>query len=300
MPYERKKPESNSKQQHTPNYISYNQLSMEDRLFFAQSDFDYLISHSSRLLKNHIKPTDCHNLQLPYLSDDELIFVNESIEDILSLIGDKSNQRFGSTPLKQHEYFLRPSETETFPLHLYIARYNFYEEILGPSSTQKHTIIPINKGLFDKSVFKDNHKYKKIRLGRHKLNETETIAVSALYMIDLVWSQIKSMTQNNELKVPIVIKLITRILFLFNLTEFNQSRLAGGNKGKSKTKFCDTNDIILKTIEDNIDLSSVRILSRIKQELKNRAAIGDLQENEIPSDRKIKNLIRTKKNIAGT
>jgi hypothetical protein len=176
------------------NFIGYNNLSREDRLFFAHSGLDRFIEIAGRVLSKRIGLIAIHNFDSPYFSDEGVRAFNILIGDLLMLIGRNSNKRYGFKIKNQDFYFQRVSERNGFPIHLYISRWQKKNTQLRKNKRYRETIskrkdVPVE--VFSKKAFKGISAAHKVTFGRSRMNETETRAVGVLYMMNLVWKTIQ-------------------------------------------------------------------------------------------------------------
>ena len=200
--------------------------------------------------------------------------MNRLCGEMLQLIGTRTNERFGNAAENQHKFFSRPSERETFPVHLLIS---MFEETKGRLEAQSKTYEKKIRSNGDKArpFSKDNFKgisaAKKVRFGATGLTKTEVRAVGVLYMLSLIWTAANELSKNDApLKRSIsdlvpALKMASDLFVLLDETEKLQSNSSAGKKGDKKRQFADELSLVEDFVRRYSDLSTAITVKRLRK-----------------------------------
>lgn len=256
--------------------IEYNELSQKDRLLFAHSGLDRLIRISGNILEKRIGKIETIRIDRPYFSEASLAVVNDLIIDILELIGRHSNKRFGATAKQQNNFFIKPGERQTFPIHLYISRCENKVEQLKNKNEKTKAIILKNSDKYpsySKKIFEGITTAHKITFGKNKLTESETRAVGVFYMVNLVYKTILESQKIIESKMPEAVSLSTIILSGFDLFSLlDQSDLLAtysdaGKSGNKKKQYEEAEKIIENIVKENPEKATNILVKEAKYKI---------------------------------
>jgi len=260
-----------------PTFIHYNALNREERLFFAHCGLDRIIGVAARILEKRLGPVEIHKLDRPYFSDAGLAFLNQFIMELLIMIGEYSNGRFGAKATCQDSYFRRPSERNTFPTHLFVSRWQHgANELIRKEPGNKEKIeksAEIPGLLFSKKLFKGIGGASKLTYGLSKLGEIETRAVGVLYMIDLSWLTLQESRkllkgkERKKISLPEILQAGFALSSLLDESDQMISRSRGGKVGDKRRDFGEALAIIEGVVKRDPELDTVHLANRAKAQI---------------------------------
>lgn len=286
---------TNSHEVRHVDFLRYNKLVWEERLFFAHSGLDRFVGIAGQMLKKRIGAVETHKLDHPYFSDSDLTSLNSLVEQLLELIGRHSNSRFGLQAERQDRFFHRPSEMETFPTHLFISRWQDGKSTLEENPKYKETIkknASLPGSAFSSTLFTGIPAAAKLTYCPKKLTKTETRAVGVLYMVGLIWdllreSQKKKSKKAQHFDTKATLRLGFTLYSLLDESDILVSRSVGGQSGSKKKEYPEATSILVSLFngapQKNTKILAKNALARISEEC---------VESESPAERWVLDKIR--------
>ena len=281
-----------------PSFITFNNLSPENRNFFVDSGLFLYLNIASGVLGKRLGPAAERYWENPYLSPDGLNSLNSMIADILEMIGHRTNKGIGENASAQNSFFLAPEHRESFPMFLNLARWDekFAELVRKDPNNKKlieRNIIQLDQET-RKEVFGNIKGAHKITYGRSKMTETETRAVGVFYMMELIWRSLQD-GQIRPSSEPLTLSNLAPVLrygfhlhaLFFEWNHFTGSALGG--ESKRKVTFPESLKIIEKLVRKDPKIAT-NILAR-----RARDKIARYASHEKPSARWIENEVRRRK-----
>jgi len=286
------KSKSCNKELYSSDFITYNNLNYDERLFFACCGLEQFVETASRLLHERITLQNTHEPNKPFFAEKDLKIIDPLIKEILELIGKNSNERFGSTAEKQNQYFQNHSERNTFPYHLFVSRWQDTKNQLIKKKDSNQITIETNlktcKELFSKKAFKGLNT-NKIRFGKSKITETESKAVGVFYMIGLLWKTIQEISLNFNLNgLSNAVKSSFELIKILDETDLLITRIHGGSK-KGEERRNLKRKIIYDTYIKYTDLKQAKQITKAISALKN-ARFSEKELNRKTIERILRNL----------
>lgn len=270
------------------NFINYNKLGKEKKLLFMQFGLNRQIKTATKILSKRLfSEPDIYDLKKPFFSPEDEDIINGLISELLTMIGNRSNSRHGSSAKIQNKFFFQESERKSFPVHLLTSRWEETEYQLSPENKktngelrkiaryeENRKIIQNNSknifrgGLFSNKNFAGTKGVNKIRYGISNLNITETRAVGALYMISLAWLTIVEADlklKSKKLNLPKLIDIF-QIGFDFSVLFHDKDLMDnsdGGRKSQRKSTLSEDARRITEEILNSKPAKSVSELANI-------------------------------------
>ncbi|MCX6118870.1 MAG: hypothetical protein NT027_15130 [Proteobacteria bacterium] len=301
--------------------ITYSNMTVDECQFFWNSGLKDYFDIGLKLLEKRLGKPNSNGFDGPLFSASQLNDLHLYIEDILTLIeSDRvsclikaSNQAKVSTgnlrnskrPVDQiHKSFLNPQNAASFRSNLYLARRNHKKDFLMKRKSvnleQFNAKLQYKDiRLFSNKVFRNIPGEKKVRYGANKFNESETRGIAVLYMIELIWMNIKPFVKGGIASGDQLSTFMSLALQLPSLLDESNRFLENSMSGKLKRK--QGKDPIKQFISSelknnsrvNTSVLAKRVLSLFDE------SSSDLEDT--PSQRSIEDLIRkVRKNLRGT
>jgi hypothetical protein len=171
-------------------YLTYNHLTDEDRRLFAATHLHLYLDDAYRRLfpqKNNSKKF----LSGPPYNPADLDYIVACIKYALGLIGRYSNERFGETAAKQHAFFQRQHEQETFFTHLFRAVQLRKRDVVSQKNPAvSDTAIINNEHVGIEALNNKQNIFAKI--GGSWIKENDLYAAGIFYAINFSFDAVKS------------------------------------------------------------------------------------------------------------